>query len=229
MNTRLAQIIANICLLATALLAEMPSSAKSLEARALKETARNFCVGKIAILPLQSRKKVQSRFTIVYFQEDFVPCTNEERNSIINDESAVDLERKMIAPLTSWIVAKTGWTIREAPPIRFIPSEQLVKMFTGEKPTDLQIKALYSDEDHSIYLPDGWRAEDLLDRSALLHELVHYLQYLNHIKAKCPAEYEWKAYELQVAWLREQGVEDPLKLMGISAVAIYVFSRCPEF
>ena len=52
---------------------------------------------------------------------------------------------------------------------------------------------------------------------------------LNKVKTTCRAEYEWDTYKLQTAWLREQGIEDPLKFLGINLMAIYVFSRCPEY
>jgi hypothetical protein len=228
MNTRSVYIIVNICLVTTALLAGMPSNAKSLQTRALKGTAKSSCTGKIALPPLRQVKKTQSNFTIVFYRKDIVPCTEEEHNSNKKDENAVDLERT-IPPLVSWIVAKTGWTVRKAPPVHFIPQTQLTKMLTGGEPSILSVHSLYSDEDHTIYLPDGWKPNNLLDRSALLHELAHHLQYLNHLPATCPAEYEWMAYKLQVAWLQEQGVEDPLELMGMSTLDIYILTRCPEF
>lgn len=102
-------------------------------------------------------------------------------------------------------------------------------MFTGGEPTDLNIEALYSNKDRTVYLSTDWRPNDLRDRSALLHELVHHLQYLNGIKASCPQEYEWQAYHLQVDWLHEQGVEDPLELLGVSPLFIYLLSQCPDF
>lgn len=133
---------------------------------------------------------------------------------------------KDVAPFIDWIVAKTGWAEHEAPPIRFVPYAELVRIFTGGTSTDYHVEGLYSDEDHSIYLPEGWRGDDLHDRSVLLHELVHHLQYLNKVKVTCASEYDWQALELQVAWLREQGVEDPLDLLGISPLYILMLRQC---
>jgi hypothetical protein len=158
--------------------------------------------------------------------EHIVPCADKEPVSPTTDSTARELAANVVTPLIAWIVAKTGWTVHEAPLIRFIPEAELVKMFTGGKETDFHIHALYADKEHSIYLPDGWRADDLYDRSALLHELVHHLQNLNNVKAACSSEYELQAFELQAAWLREQGVEDPLNFMGINAMAIFLLSRC---
>jgi len=113
--------------------------------------------------------------------------------------------------------------------IQFVSPEELVKRYTGGKSAAPRVGALYSDRDDIVYLPVGWNPDNLRDRSALLHELVHHLQMVNKVKATCPAEFEWDAYRLQVAWQREKGIEDPLKFLGIDLMAIYVFSRCPEY
>ena len=99
-------------------------------------------------------------------------------------------------------------------------------MFTGGKSTDFHVEGLYSLEDHSIYLPEGWRGDDLRDRSVLLHELIHHLQYLNKIKAVCRAQDDWQALELQLAWLREQGVEDPVDLLDLNPLYILMLRQC---
>jgi hypothetical protein len=38
--------------------------------------------------------------------------------------------------------------------------------------------------------------------------------------------FEWQAVELQVEWLREQGVEDPLKLMGMNGFFLSMLRQC---
>jgi hypothetical protein len=90
------------------------------------------------------------------------------------------------------------------------------------------VESLYSEIDHTIYLPDSWRPENLRDRSVLLHELVHHLQYRNNIKATCPGDHEYEAIELQITWLREQDVDDPLNLLGINPLFIFMLRRCGE-
>ena len=141
------------------------------------------------------------------------------------------LEPKAVAHMIAWIDAKTGWGGREPPTIRFIPHAQLDEMYFGgrEKSNYIHVHALYSDESDTIYLSEDWRPDDLYDRSALLHELVHHLQALNKINSVCPADSERKAYHLQIAWLHEQGVQGPYKFLKIDERAIYVISHCPEF
>ena len=102
-------------------------------------------------------------------------------------------------------------------------------MFNTGVPTDPIVEALYSSKNHTVYLPDSWHSNDLRDRSILLHELVHHLQYLNHVKVTCKSEYEFQAFKLQAAWLSEQGVEYPLDLMGVDLRYVLMLSHCPEF
>ncbi len=160
-------------------------------------------------------------------RSDVIPCADEERDRPVTDSKSSVEATKQAAELITWIVAQTHWTIHETPPIRLIPYAELAKK-SGEKPTDFHVEALYSDQDRIIYLTDGWRADDLRDRSTLLHELVHHLQYLNHVKVTCEFEYEFQAFKLQAVWLSEQGVEDPLDLMGINPFFLLMLGQCDE-
>jgi hypothetical protein len=138
---------------------------------------------------------------------------------------------KVVADLIAWIVGKTGWTNRNPPPIEVLPREQIVKMFSDEHSgaDGIHIEAAYSDDRHILYLSKQWKPESLRDRAILLHELVHHLQDINKIKAACRLEYEKQAYELSIAWLRDNGVKDPYALLGIDERFIYLMSHCPEF
>ena len=101
-------------------------------------------------------------------------------------------------------------------------------MFNAEVPGDFKCEAIYSQKDDTVYLSNNWKSNELRDRSVLVHELVHHLQYLNHVKATCKSEYEFQAFKLQAAWLSEHGVEYPLDLMGVDLRYIMMLSRCPE-
>ena len=140
--------------------------------------ARMRCAANNVTTSAPAVQRTTTNFAIVHYAFDIVPCADEERDRPVTDSKASAQLDKDVARLVDWIVAKTGWTVHEAPPIHFIPYAELVKKYTGGKPTDFHVEALYSDQDHSIYLPEGWRADDLRDRSILLHELVHHLQYL---------------------------------------------------
>lgn len=142
----------------------------------------------------------------------------------IDSKSSVEAT-KQAHVLIAWIATQTHWTILETPPIRLIPSKEIQKLFTAEDPTGFNIEAFYSEKDHTAYLPDSWQPNNLRDRSILLHELAHHLQYLNGVKATCPGEFEWQALHLQVDWLSEQGAEDPFELMGMSPLML---PQCDE-
>ena len=150
-------------------------------------------------------------------------------DSPINDRKSSVAATKQAHVLIAWIVAQTHWTFHETPPTRLIPSKEIQKRFTAEDPTGFLIEAFYSEKDHTIFLPDSWHSNALRDRSILLHELVHHLQYLNHVKVTCESEYEFQAFKLQAAWLSEQGVEYPLDLMGVDLRYVLMLSHCPEF
>lgn len=222
-------------LLAMTLMAGAPSNvqsfAQSLRTGTLGEAAKGAGVRMTALLPLGRAAQIQSNYIHVHYRKDVMSCAGERSAAAEKDEkdkSAVDLGHA-IPPLIAWIVAKTHWTSSAAPTVRFVSQAQIDKMYTGGQPSNLVAHSLYCEDDHAIYLPDGWNPNSLLDRSELLHELVHHLQYLNHVPATCPAEYEWQAYKLQAAWLHDQGVEDPLALMSVAPETIYLLSHCPEF
>jgi hypothetical protein len=40
--------------------------------------------------------------------------------------------------------------------------------------------------------------------------------------------YERQAYDLQVKWLREQGVDDPYDLIKTNELSIYMLSTCRD-
>jgi hypothetical protein len=176
----------------------------------------------------QSSRSTANNLTIEHYKFDVVPCADETPGRRNNDSNLHLKTVEEAASSIAWIVEKTGWTVREAPLIRFLPYAELVKIFSGGKATDYHVDALYSETDHTIYLPDSWRPDDLHDRSILLHEVVHHLQYLNNVKVTCQTEYEYQAIELQVTWLREQGVDDPLDLLHINPLFILMLRQCGD-
>lgn len=151
-------------------------------------------------------------------------ASEEPDHSRADDKKGIGIE-EIVAPLVSWIIAKTGWAAGGPPLLRFISDEDLANRFAGGN-NNAHIEALYSHKDHIIYLPLGWNKNNLRDRSALLHELVHHLQYLNKVEASCASEYEMDAYKLQIDWLHEQGVEDPLKFLGVNMAFIKFITAC---
>lgn len=57
----------------------------------------------------------------------------------------------------------------------------------------------------------------------LVHELVHHLQFVHGLPARCPAEYERDAYRIHNLWVRATG-------LGVEkdALSAFVFAQCWE-
>ena len=174
----------------------------------------------------ENARRVTDNFISEHYQFDVVKCADENQNrSNVANEIRIRSGEE-VPSFIAWITAQTGWAIREAPPIRFVPYAELVRIYSGGKGTDYHVESLYSEEDHTVYLPDSWHADNLRDRSILLHELVHHLQYLNNVKVTCATEYEWQAVQLQVTWLREQEVDNPIDLLGIDPRFLFMLRQC---
>lgn len=134
----------------------------------------------------------------------------------------------LIAIYIAWIVAQTGLVPPDQPPIHFIARVDMAALGGVPENNALEFQALYNREEGSIYLPHGWQPDDLKRKSALLHELVHHVQRANNVEAPCVAAYERQAYELQMKWLREQGIDDPYHLVGTNELTIYLVSVCRD-
>ena len=134
----------------------------------------------------------------------------------------------LIAVYLAWIVSQIGLAAPAHPVVRFVtPAEMLQRYGTAES-SALEFQALYSHDERTIYLPDGWRSESLKNRSALVHELVHHVQRENNVEAPCKAALERQAFDLQMKWLREQGVDDPYAIIGTNELTIYMVSTCRD-
>ena len=155
---------------------------------------------------------------------------NEAFNTESNDDKRQSrINLPLVFDFMKWIVGKTRWTHSEPPAVRLVSNTQLKTLYFGFgfEPEAIQMHSLYSRETHIVYLRDTWNPDNLFDRSLLVHELVHHLQMLNKLRMACPEEYEAQAYQLQIEWLREQGIQDPYKLLGLTELAIDSLSQCP--
>jgi hypothetical protein len=131
---------------------------------------------------------------------------------------AVAAARAMLQDDVSWIAARTGWRIVSVPAIETRTDRELSMMFFGiaEQPDGMTPLALYGREVHILYISDRLTFDNLIDRSILLHELVHHMQVLDNVRSGCREAEEAQAYKLQVDWLVEHGVADPYALLGIA-------------
>ena len=134
----------------------------------------------------------------------------------------------LVAIYIAWIVAQTGLSAPDHPPIHFATPAEMTLRYGSPENSGLELQALYNRAKGEIYLPRQWQPDDLRQKSALLHELVHHVQKFNNVEVPCVAAYERQAYDLQIKWLREQGVDDPYALIGINELGIYMVSVCRD-
>jgi hypothetical protein len=140
------------------------------------------------------------------------------------------MDAVIITTLIGWIAANSNLVAAEPPHITFVPKHEMRELYYGAKKANefFRVQAFYLPDKTTIVLPATWRASELRDRSVLLHELVHHLQKSNNIKAPCPAVWERQAYNLQFAWLREQGVEDPYEFIETNVLTVIMLTACAE-
>jgi hypothetical protein len=135
----------------------------------------------------------------------------------------------LIAAFSAWIAAQIALT---APPpprvVQIDPAAMQQLAAEGDVQLMYRIRALYGRNGQVVYLRKNWDPEQLNDRSELVHELVHHFQTAHNLSYGCNAEREKLAYELQIKWLREQGVEDPHGLLQINDFFIVMSSVCRD-
>lgn len=157
-------------------------------------------------------------------------------------EAAIDA---LVLSMLAWITTSTGLTVSEPPRIAFAPDSHFQQQLhseaaqaTPEATTPNNQKTLATEKFFSVqgfylratatvYLPETWQLAALRDQSTLLHELVHHAQRLNKVGVACPGQLERQAYDLQVEWLREQGVAQPFDLIGIDEFTMLILTACP--
>lgn len=124
----------------------------------------------------------------------------------------VDLAQ-LVAQLLAAIHGLAGYPVPEAvPSVRLAPlSEMQALVCRGP----CQVRGFYTQEQGVVLNQALDLAHDATARSVLLHELVHYVQQLSgkfdKLSGRCDRWFarEWEAYEIQNAYLRQQG--NPLR------------------
>lgn len=128
--------------------------------------------------------------------------------------------------LVGWIALHTmydvGRTWRDPPEIVFCEVGEIIAYEGRGLLVDPALRAAYDMPARRIHLVEPWSADGLIDRSILLHELIHDVQLLNR-DWPCIGAPEWEAYRLQDQWLQEQGV-----ILPFDWPAIRRLSDCPE-
>lgn len=138
----------------------------------------------------------------------------------------------LLLALMTWIQAASGLPMPDAPPtVARVSPQRMAELADptaagSARPSARSgYLALYHLESRTILLRPDWRAEDLRDRSILLHELVHHMQAESGQAYPCPGAREREAYELQARWLDERGA-DLFQLMGMNGLFFHALTRC---
>jgi hypothetical protein len=134
----------------------------------------------------------------------------------------------LVAALSAWIVTQTGLSAPPPPRVIQLYPAALHELATSRDSQMYRVRALYGRSERVVYLRTNWDAGSVGDRSELVHELVHHFQNAHAVPYECNAARETLAYDLQIKWLREQGVADPHGLMQINDFFIVMTSVCRD-
>ena len=148
---------------------------------------------------------------------------------------------ELVLTLMIWVSQATGLSAPQPPPIVLTTQMQMVLMTYGcdQSPVMLgneelcesidkgvevpEVIAAYDNKEGIIYLREDWIGVTIKEKSILLHELVHHMQYKSgKTKKICTPKLEDQAYKLQDKWLKEQGstLEKEIEIGGLFLLMI---------
>ncbi|MDI5920492.1 hypothetical protein QLQ86_06815 [Halomonas sp. LR5S13] len=134
--------------------------------------------------------------------------------------------------MSAWLAARTAYREPPIPGILFESQSRLQQRCFPDFPEPLAtlIKGAYAPAEKIIYLDNAFDRDDPVDRSYLLHELTHHFQVHNRddTDVRTPGILEGEAYRLQLRWLGEAGVSDPLGTLGLDEKTLRIIERCPR-
>lgn len=132
----------------------------------------------------------------------------------------------IVAALFDWIGAASGYEVAgvktDPPAIFFCDEGDVLDYPGGNALVEPGERGVYDYEARVIYLVGPWDPANLRQRSVLLHELVHDVQFANRAW-QCPNATEWEAYKLQEAWMAEQGL-----VAEFDWLQIWFWSKCGQ-
>jgi hypothetical protein len=129
-----------------------------------------------------------------------------------------------------WISGATGLPVPSAVPgVVYVTPREMATLAHPEGDYDSTMArsylALYHARSGTILLRHGWDADDLRDRSVLVHELVHHMQATAGRTYPCRGARERVAYDAQARWLEERG-GDLFEVLGLNALFYHALTRC---
>ena len=127
-----------------------------------------------------------------------------------------------------WLSVNFGLPATDAlPEVHRLPAMQLAMMQYRPNATanGTDAVAIYDSRTQTIYLRNDWTGKTPAETSALLHELVHHLQYIASRRYRCPEEREAVAYRAQQKWLAMFG-ETLKDDFGIDDFTLKIATAC---
>jgi hypothetical protein len=116
--------------------------------------------------------------------------------------------KELITILLMWIGESTMYDVDiEHPNIVMMPPQELTEQYQAtmmDKTNHIEeLWAYYNTTNQTIYLRADFRQYDQWDKSILLHELLHHVQYHNKVQFQCINQMEEEAWPLQKKYLKE--------------------------
>lgn len=141
------------------------------------------------------------------------------------------LEKRM-PEFIEFIEANSLYEYRNTPlPEIIIATEQEICGSVYNPPQiTCDVAGYYNDDTNEIYIrntPTQYMVEDRFKEVILLHELVHYLQYMDgtYQIVECRQNLETHAYDLQEKYIDEEGIDPKQKPDPLFAM---ITSMCPN-
>ena len=132
--------------------------------------------------------------------------------------------QNIIVSLLTWIGSQTTYSIEpHSPNLTFTEPYNICANYGINHKGRCEASRLvaFYNKNNTIYLPLNFNRQNIEDRSVLVHELVHYVQWANNKhKQVCLGELEVEAYELQDKWRISQNLKsnlDPFKMIMLAA------------
>ena len=126
--------------------------------------------------------------------------------------------KETIFVLLSWIGSHSNYDISQTSPnIVLTTRHNLCALYGIQQKSQCDSSGLagFFDKNLTVYLPTSFNFESDHDQSKLLHELVHYVQWVNgQNKHTCLGQLEVEAYDLADQWRAEKGLGPSLAVFN---------------
>ncbi|SFT65706.1 DUF6647 family protein [Halomonas saccharevitans] len=147
---------------------------------------------------------------------------------------SISAPARIVREQSAWLALRTDYREPVLPGVQFESQASLQQRCFPDfpEPLGILVKGAYDPVDGIIYLDVDLDLDDLIDQSYLLHELVHHFQ-VHHAQrhdrddaaTRPRGRLEGEAYRLQLRWLEEAGVADPLAALGIDDKTLRIIER----